>query len=96
MTCLEVLEHVEDPGRVVAELARVTRGRCVVSVPWEPWFRLGNLARGKYVSRFGNHPEHVGAFRPATLRALLHSSFADVDVRPSFPWLVGVASGARA
>ena len=37
-----------------------------------------------------------GAFRPATLRALLHSSFADVDVRPSFPWLVGVASGARA
>ena len=52
----------------VAELARVTADRCVVSVPWEPWFRLGNLGRGRNVARLGNDPEHVQWFTPRRLR----------------------------
>ena len=47
VTCLEVLEHLETPDAAVAELARVCRGHCVVSVPWEPFFRLGNFCREK-------------------------------------------------
>ncbi len=57
--CLEVLEHIPEPGAALAELARVCRGDLVVSVPSEPWFRLGSLARGKYLKGLGNHPEHV-------------------------------------
>ena len=45
VTCIEVLEHLTDPDVAVGELARVTRGHCVVSVPWEPVFRLGKLIR---------------------------------------------------
>ncbi len=90
--CTEVLEHLPRPDAAVEELARVTRGVCLVSVPWEPWFRLGNLARGKNISRFGNDPEHVQQFSHRGLSRLLGQSFESVRVTTSFPWLVGVAS----
>src|SRR5437588_9169064 len=57
--CLEVLEHLEDPAAAVRELARVARQAVVVSVPYEPYFQIGNLLRGKYPGRLGNHPEHI-------------------------------------
>lgn len=86
--CLEVLEHLDDPDAAVAELARVCRGRLVVSVPHEPWFRLGSLLRGKYVSGLGNHPEHVNHFNPESLRALLAPRLEVLSLERSFPWLV--------
>lgn len=94
-TSIEVLEHVPAPELLVAELARVCRDGVIVSVPWEPWFRLGNLARGKNVARFGNDPEHIGQFRPSTLASLLRSSFTEVTVTRRLPWLLAVATGPR-
>ncbi len=49
------------------ELARVSAGSVVVSVPHEPWFRVGSLIRGKYVRTLGNHPEHINHWNPRTL-----------------------------
>jgi SAM-dependent methyltransferase len=92
VTCLEVLEHLGAPERAVTELARVCRGHCVVSVPWEPYFRLGNLCRGKDIRRWGNNPEHIQQFGPSTLRVLLRQSFGVVSVRPCFPWIIAVAT----
>jgi SAM-dependent methyltransferase len=92
VTCLEVLEHLGEPERAVGELARVCHGHCVVSVPWEPFFRLGNLCRGKDLRRWGNNPEHVQQFRPSTLRLLLLRSFRAVSVHPCFPWIIAVAT----
>jgi SAM-dependent methyltransferase len=92
VTCFEVLEHLHAPEQAVAELARISRGHCIVSVPWEPYFRLGNLCRGKDVGRWGNNPEHVQHFRPSTLKTLLQGHFAEVVVRPCLPWLIGVAT----
>jgi SAM-dependent methyltransferase len=90
-TCIEVLEHLVTPEPAVEELARITSGRCIVSVPWEPWFRLGNLGRGKNVSRIGNDIEHVQQFTPQRLERLLARHFDSVEVARVFPWLVGVA-----
>lgn len=98
VTSIEVLEHLTHPELAVAEFARLCepdQGRVVVSVPWEPWFRLGNLGRGKNVSRLGNDPEHVQQFNPKRLRMLLATEFENVKVKPSFPWLVGIASKPR-
>jgi 2-polyprenyl-3-methyl-5-hydroxy-6-metoxy-1,4-benzoquinol methylase len=86
--CLEVLEHVPEPAAAVAELARVTGGRLVVSVPHEPWFRLGSLMRGKYLRGLGNHPEHVNHWNPRSLRAFLEQQMEVVSLRGSFPWLI--------
>ncbi|HEX6236667.1 MAG TPA: class I SAM-dependent methyltransferase [Acidimicrobiales bacterium] len=90
--CIEVLEHLPSVAPAVAELARITAGRCVVSVPWEPWFRLGNLGRGKNVRRLGNDPEHVHWFTPARLRAVMERSFGTVRVVRAFPWIIAEAS----
>jgi SAM-dependent methyltransferase len=93
VTCIEVLEHLPTIAPAVAELARITApgGRCVVSVPYEPWFRLGNLGRGKNVRRLGNDPEHLHAFTPARLRGTLEASFPQVRVVVAFPWLIAEA-----
>ena len=96
VTCIEVLEHLPAVAPAVAELARVCGDRCIVSVPYEPWFRLGNLGRGKNVGRLGNDPEHLHMFTPGKLRRALEASFAEVKVTPVFPWLVAEARGPRA
>jgi SAM-dependent methyltransferase len=93
--CIEVLEHLPAIEPAIAELARVCRGRCVVSVPYEPWFRLGNLGRGKNVTRLGNDPEHLRAFTPRRLRRALSTAFAEVEVTPVFPWLIAEARRPR-
>ncbi len=92
VTSIEVLEHLVEPEQAVVEMARVCRpgGAVVVSVPWEPWFRFGNLGRGKNITRFGNDPEHVGWYGPRSLAGLLRSGFDSVQVSTAFPWLVGV------
>ncbi len=91
VTCIELLEHLPTYEPAVAELARITRGRCVVSVPWEPWFRFGNLGRGKNVRRLGNDPEHVQFFTPGRLRRALGAGFRTVAVTAAFPWLIAEA-----
>ena len=95
VTSIEVLEHLPQYELAVAELARITRGRCVISVPWEPYFRLGNLGRGKNVGRLGNDPEHVNFFSPGRLQTALGAEFAEVRVVKAFPWLIAEASRPR-
>ena len=86
--CLEVLEHLPDPAAGLAELARVSGRDIVVSVPHEPWFRLGSLARGKYLKTWGNHPEHVNHWNPRSLREFLATQVEVVEVKSSTPWLI--------
>lgn len=88
VVCLEVLEHLDGPEDAVAEMARVSACQLVVSVPYEPWFRLGNLLRGRHPRRLGNHPEHVNQFRPATLRRLLEPHADVEELKVAFPWLI--------
>ena len=92
VTSIEVLEHLPRFEQAVTEMARICRGRLVVSVPWEPWFRLGNLGRGKNVARLGNDPEHVQAFTPARLERALRAEFDHVRITRAFPWLIAEAT----
>jgi SAM-dependent methyltransferase len=86
--CLEVLEHVREPGAALGELARVCGDRVVLSVPDEPWFRLGSLARGKYLRGLGDHPEHLNHWNRGSLRALLEREVDVISLRRSFPWVI--------
>jgi SAM-dependent methyltransferase len=91
VTCLEVLEHLDHPAAAVRELARVARRAFVVSVPFEPYFRIGNVLRGKHLGRLGNHPEHVQHWNLRTFQAFLAgsmSSVAEVRVVEAFPWII--------
>jgi ubiquinone/menaquinone biosynthesis C-methylase UbiE len=88
VTCLEVLEHLDDPAAAVREMARVARRAVVVSVPFEPFFRIGNVLRGKHLGRLGNHPEHVQHWNLRTFRTFLSGSVAEVRIIVAFPWII--------
>jgi ubiquinone/menaquinone biosynthesis C-methylase UbiE len=88
VTCLEVLEHLEDPGSAVRDLARVAKKAIVLSVPFEPWFRAGNVLRGKHLAALGNHPEHMQHWNLRTFETFLSASVAEVRIVEAFPWII--------
>jgi len=88
VVCLEVLEHLENPASAVRELMRVARKAVVLSVPHEPYFRIGNLLRGKYLDRWGNHPEHIQHWNRRRFRDFLVPAGSEVRVVEAFPWIV--------
>lgn len=89
--CLEVVEHLDDPDAAVSRVLEWTSSDALISVPWEPWFRLGNLMRGRHVARLGNHPEHLQQFSPRTFSELLGRHAASHEVWTCFPWILGLA-----
>ncbi len=82
----EVLEHVPEPGRVIAEMARVASRHLLVSVPHEPLWRVLNLARGAYLTELGNTPGHVNHWTRRGIARLLARHGEVVAVRAPFPW----------
>ena len=87
----EVLEHLDRPQLAIDEMARVCRGHVLVSVPWEPVWRMLNVARGAYWSSLGNTPGHVGHFSREAIRRLVNRRFEIVEERRPFPWTMLLA-----
>lgn len=90
--CTEVLEHLPDPLKAMQELRRVAKPKAhlFVSVPFEPYFSLGNLLRGKYFSRMGRTPDHCNFWGRINFEKFI-SGFIDIDEYYSFktfPWLL--------
>jgi 2-polyprenyl-3-methyl-5-hydroxy-6-metoxy-1,4-benzoquinol methylase len=85
-SAIEVLEHVPDPARTVAEMARCARRHLLVSVPREPLWRMLNMARGAYWSALGNTPGHLNHWSRRSFVELLSRHGEVVEVRSPFPW----------
>lgn len=68
--CSDVIEHVQRPGKLVAELARLTRpgGRCIITTPYR-------------LQEEPNNPMHVREFYPSELTALMAGLFSGVQIR---------------
>jgi 2-polyprenyl-3-methyl-5-hydroxy-6-metoxy-1,4-benzoquinol methylase len=85
-SAIEVLEHVPDPERTLAEMARVARRWLLVSAPREPLWRVLNLARGAYVRALGNTPGHVNHWSRRGFAALPARHGEVVAARSPLPW----------
>lgn len=86
VTAIETLEHVPEPERALAEMARVARRHLLVSVPREPVWRALNLARGAYVDQLGNTPGHIHHWSRRALTRLLAHHGQPIELRAPFPW----------
>ncbi|MBV8217844.1 MAG: class I SAM-dependent methyltransferase [Solirubrobacterales bacterium] len=83
---IEVLEHVPDPERTVAEMTRVAARHLLVSVPREPLWRMLNVARGAYVRDLGNTPGHVNHWSMRSFVDMLGRHGEVIETRSPFPW----------
>jgi 2-polyprenyl-3-methyl-5-hydroxy-6-metoxy-1,4-benzoquinol methylase len=85
-TAIEVLEHVPDPVRTVAEMARVAKRWVLVSVPREPLWRGLNMARGAYLKDLGNTPGHINHWSKRSFVSMLAQHGTVEQIRSPFPW----------
>jgi 2-polyprenyl-3-methyl-5-hydroxy-6-metoxy-1,4-benzoquinol methylase len=86
IVCCEVLEHIEDPEAGLKALQKVTMQNLILSVPKEPLWRILNLARGKYITSWGNTPGHIQHWSKREFIQLVSKYFEVVEVRSPFPW----------
>jgi 2-polyprenyl-3-methyl-5-hydroxy-6-metoxy-1,4-benzoquinol methylase len=83
---IEVLEHVSDPDRTVADMARVAARHLLVSVPREPLWRALNVARGAYLRDLGNTPGHINHWSKRGFIGMLERHGEVIEARSPFPW----------
>lgn len=88
ITCLEVLEHLQNYENALQEIRRVAKKYIILSTPHEPWFQLSNFLRGKYLMRLGNHPEHINKWNPGQFKKLISKYFIIKKEAYSFPWQI--------
>ena len=83
---IEVLEHVPDPERTLAEMARVAARHLLVSVPREPLWRGLNVARGAYLRELGNTPGHVNHWSKRSFVRAASRHGEVIEACSPFPW----------
>ena len=80
VVCSEVLEHLDDPGRAIAQMKRVARRHVLITVPREPIFdRLNRLGR-----LFGLSPDpgHVNFWTKESFQDFIREHFGEAQ----FAW----------
>ncbi len=83
---LEVMEHIPQPAEALREIERVCGGTVILSVPREPIWRAGNLARGRYLGDLGNTPGHVNHWSSKQFERFVGERFDLQATRRPLPW----------
>lgn len=86
--CLEILEHLEHPQKALQEMTRISKKHILLSVPWEPFWRLANMARCKYWSSFGNTPGHLQHWTLRSFRKFLTQFSDDIEMKRRGLWIL--------
>ena len=94
---LEVMEHLHEPDKALAEMARVAKEYVVLSVPHEPFFCLANAARGKNldIDPKGSDPDHRNFWSRAKFGAFVSRELDVITLTGSFPWTICVGRPRR-
>jgi hypothetical protein len=83
---IEVFEHLPDPSAALDALARACAGTLIASVPFEPIWRIGNMARGRYLRDLGNTPGHVNHWTGRSFARLVGRRFRVAATANPIPW----------
>ncbi len=85
---LEVLEHLENPVRIINQFKKINFDKMLITVPNEPLWRILNCCRLKYLNNFGNTPGHINHFSKKKLKNLLSNNFEIIEIRLPLPFLL--------
>jgi len=88
----EVLEHIPAPIEAMREIQRVAKKGAyfIFSVPHEPFFRWGNVVRGKYWQKGGRTPTHINFWMLSEFKKFI-SGFVEIEEAywfSVFPWML--------
>ena len=91
--CSEVLEHLQDPSVALKELCRVGK-KVLITVPHEPWFRLGNLLALHNVTRLGDPIDHINHWTFKGFEKFISSRVSQTPLAfdKSFPWSIFIGN----
>lgn len=95
VVCCEVLEHLEDPQAGLLALQQVVDRYLIISVPREPLWCALNLARGKYISDWGNTPGHFQHWTKGSFVRLVSKYFEVIEVKTPLPWTMLLAQARK-
>lgn len=93
---LEVMEHIPTPAGALREIARVCKHSAVLSVPREPIWRAGNMARGRYLGDLGNTPGHVNHWSSRSFERFVGTELDVLATRRPLPWTMVRATPRQA
>lgn len=88
----EVLEHISAPELALAEMRRVSREFCLITVPNEPLWRILNILRARYLRSWGNTPGHVQHWSVKGITKLVSKYFKRLEVKKVLPWTFVLAT----
>lgn len=84
--CNEVLEHLEDYEKALQMLCSLSSKYVLISAPNEPWFRVANVFRFKYLGQLGNTPGHLNNWTRKQLISLVSRYGKVLDCKTSSFW----------
>lgn len=91
VTVIEVLEHLDSPGRALEEIKRVAKNCVILSVPNEPLWRILNVMSLRYLKRWGNTPGHINHWTPKGFINLVEKDFKILKILKPIPWTIILA-----
>ncbi len=86
----EVLEHLDKPEDAIKELKRVSSRYVILSVPNEPFFRIANILRFRYLRRLGNTPGHLNNWTRKEFSDILQKNFREFKHEISTIWQIAL------
>jgi len=90
---IEVLEHLSNPELAINEMIKCSNKFLILSVPNEPFFRLANILRLKYLKNFGNTPGHINHWNFFSFKKFLRRSGLSIQkYKISTLWLMALAT----
>ena len=85
----EVFEHLSNPEGAIEEIKKITGKYILISVPNEPYFRIANILRLKYLKDVGNTPGHRNHWSKKSFRLFLSTHGLKIkEIKCSTLWTI--------
>ncbi|GLI45420.1 class I SAM-dependent methyltransferase [Methanoculleus bourgensis] len=87
----EVLEHLVDYNTAIEEMKKAAGKYLFFSIPNEPYFRLANILRLKYLKDLGNTPGHINHWSVHGFKGVLIGANLDIiKIKTSTLWIMAL------